>query len=74
MALKLGKPRLALDLVNEHAQKYPRSGLVSERAALRAQILCDIGRTKAARRVVLELEAAEASGELLASVDQACTH
>ncbi len=73
-ALKLGKTRLALDLVNEHAAKYPRSGLVSERAALRAQILCDMGRTKAARRVVLELEAAEASGQLLASVDQACTH
>lgn len=73
-ALRAGEPRAALELVNEHAAKFPDSNLATERNALRAQILCDLGRTKAARRVVLELEADHADQPLLASVDEACMH
>lgn len=71
-ALRSGEPRVALELVREHASRYPDSELGTERNALRAQILCDLGRTRAARRVVLELEADHAEQPLLASVDQAC--
>ncbi len=71
-ALRSGDPRVALELVREHAARFPNSNLSTERNALRAQILCDLGRTKAARRVVLELEAEHAAQPLLASVDEAC--
>jgi len=71
-ALHSGEPRVALDLVRAHAARYPDSELTTERNALRAQILCDLGRTRAARRVMLELEADHADQPLLASVDEAC--
>jgi hypothetical protein len=72
-ALKLGESKLALDMLNELERRFPQSRYETERDALRAQILCERGRTKAARKVILELEASNADEPLLAAVDQACT-
>jgi hypothetical protein len=71
-AFRMGQASRAFEIVKEHGRRYPKSGLKVERNALRAQLLCELGRPKAARKVVLELEADRASDHVLASVDQSC--
>ena len=72
-AYRAGETKLALDMLNDLERQYPESKLNSERNALRAQVLCGSGKTKAARRLILELEADQADKPLLAAVDKACT-
>jgi RNA polymerase sigma-70 factor (ECF subfamily) len=71
-ALKAGETKLALDMVTDLERQYPQSKYESERASLKAQVLCSRGRTQAARKMMLELEANNADAPLLAAVDQAC--
>ncbi len=73
-ALQMGEADKAYQMVRAHEKRYPETELTIERNALRAQALCELGRTRAARRVVLELEADRASDNVLASVDQRCTN
>lgn len=71
-AFRMGQATRAFEIVRSHERRYPKSSLKVERNALRAQLLCELGRPKAARKVVLELEADRASDHILASVDQSC--
>jgi RNA polymerase sigma factor (sigma-70 family) len=72
-AYRLGETKLALDMLNDLERQYPQSQYETERNALRAQVLCGRGRAKAARRVILELEADHADAPMLASVEKACS-
>jgi hypothetical protein len=72
-AYRAGESKLAMDMLNDMERQYPESRLITERNALRAQVLCGSGKTKAARRLILELEADQADKPLLAAVDKACT-
>jgi hypothetical protein len=71
-AFRMGQASRAFEMVRAHEKRYPRSSLKVERNALRAQLLCELGRPRAARKVVLELEADRASDHVIASVDQSC--
>jgi RNA polymerase sigma-70 factor (ECF subfamily) len=71
-ALKAGESKLALDMIIDLERQYPQSKYEAERASLKAQVLCSRGRTQAARKMMLELEANNADAPLLAAVDQAC--
>jgi RNA polymerase sigma factor (sigma-70 family) len=67
-----GAPELALEMVANHRRKYPDSALVMEREVLRAQVLCSLARHREVRRIVAELEAANASPAALDAVERAC--
>jgi hypothetical protein len=55
-ARRAGQPERALELVAEHAQKYPHSKMWAERETLRVLALCDLGRVDAARRSAASLQ------------------
>ena len=55
-ARRAGQPERALELVIEHAQKYPHSKMWAERETLRVLSLCDLGRVDAARRSAASLQ------------------
>lgn len=44
MALRSGKPAVALDVLNEHERRFGNGLLVEERIAARVQALCALGR------------------------------
>jgi hypothetical protein len=55
-ARRAGQPQRALELTDEHAEKYPDSALWAERETLRVLSLCDLGRVAAARRSAAQLQ------------------
>ena len=44
-ALHIGKPAVALEILNEHERKFSQGRLAEERIAARIQALCALGRT-----------------------------
>jgi hypothetical protein len=50
-AWRAGQSAQALQLANQHAQRFPRSQLSSERDVLRVLSLCKLGQTQAAKQV-----------------------
>jgi hypothetical protein len=50
-AWRAGQSAQALQLANQHAQRFPRSQLANERDVLRVLSLCKLGQTQAAKQV-----------------------
>jgi hypothetical protein len=50
-AWRAGESARALQLANEHAQRFPRSQLTNERDVLRVLSLCKLGRVESAKQV-----------------------
>jgi hypothetical protein len=67
-----GKPQMALDLAQKHAQLYPRSQLASERDALKVFALCGLGRTSDARDLASSLLSRAPGSPFRASLEQSC--
>jgi len=67
-----GKPQMALDLAQKHAQLYPRSQLASERDALKVFALCGLGRTSDARDLASTLLSRAPGSPFRASLEQSC--
>jgi hypothetical protein len=50
-AWRAGQSAQALQLANQHAQRFPRSQLANERDVLRVLSLCKLGQTQAAKQI-----------------------
>lgn len=73
IALREGRSRDALAIVDEHAQRHPNGPLTDVRAALRIEALCGLGRVDTARREIDRFEGAHPGSPLLRRVRAACT-
>ncbi len=71
-ALRKRQPTRALQLVQEHAFRYPRGALAPERTAVHALALCALSRKEAARAVLADLERRAPSSPLLDRVRRNC--
>jgi hypothetical protein len=71
-AWQSGKPALALDLAQRHAQTYPRSQLALERGAVQVFALCALGRTGEARSLASDLLAKAPRSPLRTSLEESC--
>lgn len=67
-----GKPQVALDLAQRHAQAYPHSQLAVERDAVRVFALCALGRTAEAQSLASELFARAPDSPLRTSLEESC--
>jgi len=67
-----GKPQVALDLAQRHAQTYPHSQLAVERDAVRVFALCALGRTVEAQSLASELFARAPGSPLRTSLEESC--
>ena len=67
-----GDADLALEMLTKHRRTYPSTAYTVERKVLQGQILCTKARHGEAQRVVLELEAMDASPAALAAVERVC--
>lgn len=70
--LRAGSPSDALAPLSEHARRYPQGQLTEDRMVLRAQALCDAGKTKAGRQEASALRKAFPSSSHLPRVDRSC--
>jgi hypothetical protein len=71
-ALRRHEPTRALQLVQEHAFRFPRGILAQERRAVQALALCALQRKQAARAVLHELEQRAPSSPLVAGIRRTC--
>jgi len=71
-ALTDGDARRALGLLDDHAQRFPRGGLLVEARALRVRTLCAIGRREDAQRAAADLVAEFPGSPSAAGVRDAC--
>jgi hypothetical protein len=71
-ALSAGEPSRALRLVQQHAFRFPRGALATERKVVQALALCALQRKAAARVVVDELVRAAPSSPLVLRVQRKC--
>lgn len=71
-ALRDGRLAQALDLLDEHADRFPQGALQEERHAARAVTLCRLGNHAAARVETAALEAKNARSPLLPWVRASC--
>lgn len=62
----------ALELLERHASDFPTGSLASEREALRAVALCELGRTQEAQQARGRLEQLQPGPMLLDKVSKAC--
>jgi hypothetical protein len=71
-ALRDGKLAQALDLLDEHADRFPEGALQEERHSARAVTLCRLGKHGAARAERARLEAMNARSPMLPWVRASC--
>jgi hypothetical protein len=71
-ALRQHEPTRALQLVQEHAFRFPRGALAQERRAVQVLALCALQRKQAARSVLHELEQRAPSSPLVAGIRRNC--
>jgi hypothetical protein len=71
-AWRNGNAAGALALATDHASRYPKSQLRSERDGLRALALCALDRTSEARRVAKNLAVSAPTSPVLATLADSC--
>jgi hypothetical protein len=71
-ALAAGDPLRALAAFDRHAREFPKGQLVPERMFKRAVALCELGRTKAAKKAVDAFVRAYPASPLRARVEDVC--
>lgn len=71
-AWRNGEAARALALATDHANRYPKSQLRSERDGLRALALCALDRAPEARRVAKNLAATTPTSPVLATLADSC--
>jgi hypothetical protein len=71
-AWRNGQSAQALQLANQHAQRFPRSQLANERDVLRVLSLCKLGQTHAAKQVGARLLRTAKGSPWYQSVAQSC--
>lgn len=71
-ALRKQQPARALQLVQEHAFRFPAGALAPERSAVHALALCALSRKRAAYTVLRELERRAPASPLLDRVRRGC--
>jgi hypothetical protein len=71
-AMRTQKLSRALDLLDEHATRFPRGALRPERLAARAVVLCRMSETNTGRAALHRLEAETSESPLLAWAREAC--
>jgi len=71
-AWRKGDATRALALATDHARRYPKSQLRSERDGLRALALCALDRTSEARRVAKNLAVSAPTSPVLATLADSC--
>lgn len=71
-ALRSGQPGLALEVLAEHAQKFPRGALAQEREAARALASCKLGRTAEGLASIERLRRQAPSSVHLKRAEAAC--
>jgi hypothetical protein len=71
-AMRADDPDRALDLLNEHAMRFPSGALEPERSAERVFALCRAGRTLEAQGAAETFLRAHPSGPLAARVQASC--
>lgn len=71
-ALQGGHPSRALQLVQEHAFRFPRGALARERLSVQSLALCALGRKGAARQVYADLAQRAPGSAVLARVRADC--
>jgi len=71
-ALRDGRLPQALELLDEHAERFPQGALQEERHAARAVTLCRMGNHSAARMERAKLEGRNARSPLLPWVRSSC--
>jgi hypothetical protein len=71
-AWRNGEAARALALATDHANRYPKSQLRSERDGLRALALCALDRTSEARRVAKSLAVSAPASPVLARLADSC--
>jgi hypothetical protein len=71
-AWRNGDAPRALELATNHAIRYPKSQLRSERDGLRALALCALNRTSEARRVAKNLAVSAPNSPVLATLADSC--
>jgi hypothetical protein len=67
-----GKPAVALELAQRHAQAYPHSQLALERGAVQVFALCALGRSVEARALASDLLAKAPTSPLRTSLEESC--
>jgi hypothetical protein len=71
-AWRAGQSAVALELANEHAQRFPRSQLSNERDVLRVLSLCKLGQVDSAKRVGARLLRSAKGSPWYQSVADSC--
>lgn len=71
-AWRAGQSAQALQLASEHARRFPRSQLASERDVLRVLSLCKLGQTQAAKQVGARLLCFAKGSPWYQSVAESC--
>jgi len=71
-ALRRHEPTRALQLVQEHAFRFPRGALAQERRAVQLLALCELQRKQAARAVLREIEQRTPSSPLIVGIRRSC--
>jgi hypothetical protein len=72
-AAREAPPREGLELLARHSERFPAGALVHEREALRAALLCELGRHEQAEAAIESFLAAEPSELLRRQVRLACS-
>jgi hypothetical protein len=71
-AWRAGQSAQALQLANQHAQRFPRSQLANERDVLRVLSLCKLGQAQAAKQVGARLLSRAKGSPWYQSVAESC--
>lgn len=71
-AWRAGQSARALELANQHAQRFPRSQLASERDVLRVLSLCKLGQVQSAKQVGARLLRSAKGSPWYQSVASSC--
>jgi hypothetical protein len=71
-AWRKGQPEDALEIVKQHRQRYPRTQLRDERETLEVLTLCELGRTRDARRVARTLLNRAPRSPSRAAIEESC--
>lgn len=72
-ALSSGRAQQALEVLKEHAQRFPRGALSNERIATRARALCALGRTQEANAELDRMERLNPGSPYWARAREACS-
>jgi hypothetical protein len=71
-AASRGEPSQALEVLAEHARRFPHGQLEDARRATRVQVLCDLGRTEDARAEAAALRRDRPDSAVAARTEKTC--